>query len=47
MLAGDDLAEVRARDEDAAARCVEDVLAAYEVGDDPPPEQDALLDVVD
>jgi pyrimidine-nucleoside phosphorylase len=47
VLAGDDLAEVHARDEDAAARCVEDVLAAYEVGDDPPPEQGILLDVVD
>jgi len=47
VLAGDDLAEVHARDEEAAARCVEHVLAAYEVGDEPPPEQGILLDVVD
>ncbi len=47
MLAGDDLAEVHARDEEAAARCVDEVLAAYELGDEPPPERGILLGVVD
>ena len=36
VLAGDDLAEVHARDDASAERCVEAVLAAYELGDEPP-----------
>ena len=47
VLAGDDLAEVHARDDEAADRCAEEVLAAYEVGDEPPPEQGILLEVVE
>jgi thymidine phosphorylase len=47
VLAGDDLAEVHARDEASADRCAEAVLAAYELGDEPPPERGILLDVVE
>ena len=46
VLAGDDLAEVHARDDTAAERAVEAVLAAYEIGDEAPPEHGILLDVV-
>ena len=46
VLAGDDLAEVHARDEAAADRAAAAVLAAYELGDEPPPERGILLDVV-
>jgi pyrimidine-nucleoside phosphorylase len=46
VLAGDDLAEVHARDEESAAAAVEAVLAAYRVGDDPPPPSGILLDVL-
>jgi len=44
--AGDLLAEVHARDESSGAEAVEAVLAAYELGDEPPREHDILLDVV-
>jgi pyrimidine-nucleoside phosphorylase len=44
--AGDLLAEVHARDESSGAEAVEAVLAAYELGDEPPREDDILLDVV-
>ena len=47
VLAGDDLAEVHARDDAAAERAVAAVLAAYELGDEAPPERGILLDVVD
>jgi pyrimidine-nucleoside phosphorylase len=47
VLAGDDLAEVHARDEAAAERAVAAVLAAYELGDVPPPERGILLEVLD
>ncbi|HKP09683.1 MAG TPA: thymidine phosphorylase, partial [Gaiella sp.] len=47
VLAGDDLAEVHARDDASAHRGVEAVLAAYEVGDEAPPERGILLDVVE
>jgi thymidine phosphorylase len=47
VLAGDDLAEVHARDDDAAERAVADVLLAYEIGDEAQPERGILLDVVD
>jgi thymidine phosphorylase len=47
VLAGDDLAEVHARDDASAEHCVEAVLAAYQVGDEEPPERGILLDVVE
>ena len=43
---GDVLAEVHARDEASGAEAVEAVLAAYELGDEPPREHPILLDVV-
>jgi pyrimidine-nucleoside phosphorylase len=46
VLAGDDLAEVHARDEAAAGRAIVAVLAAYEIGDAGPPERGIVLDVV-
>jgi pyrimidine-nucleoside phosphorylase len=46
VLAGDELAEVHARDEPAAQAAVEAVLAAYEIGDAAPSERGILLDVV-
>ncbi len=46
VLAGDDLAEIHARDEDAADRAAAAVLAAYELGDEAPPERGIVLDVV-
>ena len=47
VLAGDDLAEVHARDEDAARSAAEQVLAAYELGDEAPPERGVLLEVLE
>ena len=44
--AGDVLAEVHARDEASGKEAVEAVLAAYELGDEPPREHGILLDVV-
>ena len=44
--AGQVLADVHARDEDSAARAVETVAAAYEIGDEVPPVHGILLDVV-
>ena len=46
VSAGDVLAEVHARDEASATEAVEAVLAAYELGDEPPREHPILLDVV-
>ena len=46
VLAGDDLAEVHARDDAAADRAASAVLAAYELGDEAPPERGIVLDVV-
>ncbi|MHB1243235.1 MAG: thymidine phosphorylase, partial [Gaiellaceae bacterium] len=46
VAAGDVLAEVHARDEASGAEGVEAVLAAYELGDEPPREHGILLDVV-
>jgi thymidine phosphorylase len=43
---GDVLAEVHARDDESATEGVEAVLAAYEIGDEPPPEHGILLGVV-
>jgi pyrimidine-nucleoside phosphorylase len=47
VLAGDDLAEVHARDEASAERAVAAVLAAYELGSEAPPERGILLDVME
>ena len=44
--AGQVLADVHARDEESAARAVDVVAAAYEVGDEPPPPHGILLDVI-
>jgi pyrimidine-nucleoside phosphorylase len=46
VVAGDVLAEVHAGDEPSGAEGVAAVLAAYELGDEPPREHDILLDVV-
>ncbi len=46
VLAGDDLAEVHARDEDSAAAAVEAVLSAYRIDDEPPAATGILLDVL-
>jgi len=46
VLAGDDLAEIHARDDAAAERAAASVLAAYEIGPEPPPERGILLDVM-
>jgi pyrimidine-nucleoside phosphorylase len=46
VAAGDVLAEVHAPDEAAGTEAVEAVLAAYELGDEPPREHPILLDVV-
>ena len=43
---GQVLADVHARDEESAARAVEAVAAAYEIGDEAPPVKGILLDVV-
>jgi pyrimidine-nucleoside phosphorylase len=44
--AGQVLADVHARDGDSAARAVDAVLAAYVIGDEAPPVQGILLDIV-
>ena len=46
VLAGDDLAEVHARDDEAAERDAAAVLEAYTIGDAAPAERGILLDVV-
>ena len=46
VLAGDDLAEVHARDDASAERAAEAVLAAYELGSEAPPERGIVLDVM-
>ena len=47
VLAGDDLAEIHARDDASAEQAAVAVLAAYELGDEAPPERGILLDVVE
>jgi pyrimidine-nucleoside phosphorylase len=44
--AGEVLAEVHARDETTAAGAVQEVAAAYELGDEPVPERPVLLEVI-
>jgi pyrimidine-nucleoside phosphorylase len=46
LAAGDVLAEVHARDEGAAAEAEAAVLAAYELGEEPPRERRIVLDVI-
>jgi pyrimidine-nucleoside phosphorylase len=43
---GQPLAEVHARDDESAARGVADVLAAYTVSDEPPPERPIVLETI-
>jgi thymidine phosphorylase len=44
--AGQLLADVHARDAESGEEAAEAVLAAYELGDEPPREHPILLDVV-
>ena len=46
VTAGEPLAEIHARDEAAAAEAAAEVLAAYELAAEPPPERGILLDVL-
>ena len=46
VAAGQVLADVHARDEESAARAVDMVAAAYEIGDEHPPPHGILLDVI-
>jgi pyrimidine-nucleoside phosphorylase len=46
VLAGDDVAEVHARDEASAAAAVEAVLSAYVIAEEPPAEHDIVLDIL-
>ena len=46
VAAGQVLADVHARDEESAARAVDAVAAAYEIGDEAPPPHGILLDVI-
>ena len=46
VAAGQVLADVHARDEESAARAVDAVAEAYEIGDEHPPVHGILLDVV-
>jgi pyrimidine-nucleoside phosphorylase len=46
VAAGDVLAEVHARTDATAGEAVADVLAAYRIGDEAPPERPVLLEVV-
>jgi pyrimidine-nucleoside phosphorylase len=43
---GERLAEIHARDEAGAEAAAEEVLAAYELGDEVPPERGVILDVI-
>ncbi len=47
VVVGQVLADVHARDEESAARAVEAVAQAYEIGDEAPPVHGILLDVVE
>ncbi len=44
--AGQVLADVHARDDESAARALESVLGAYEIGDEAPPVHGIVLDVI-
>jgi thymidine phosphorylase len=47
VVRGEPLAQVHARDEATAEQAIAEVLAAYAIGTEPPPERDVLLEVVD
>jgi pyrimidine-nucleoside phosphorylase len=47
IAAGDVLAEIHARDDESAERAVHVVLAAYEIGDEPPRAHGIVLDVIE
>ncbi len=47
VAAGDPLAEVHARDETSATQACEEVRAAYELGDEPPPARPVVLETID
>jgi thymidine phosphorylase len=44
---GEPLAEVHARSDDAADAALREVLGAYRLGPEPPPERPVLLEIVD
>ena len=44
--AGEPLAEIHARDDESAASAADEVLAAYELGDDAPPPRSVILGVM-
>ena len=46
VAAGDVIAEVHARDDEAAARARDEVLAAYEISSEPPPERPIVLETI-
>jgi pyrimidine-nucleoside phosphorylase len=46
IASGDTLAEIHARDEPSAGTAAEEVLAAYQVADEPPRERNVILDVI-
>ena len=46
VATGDKLAEVHARSDDTADRAVAEVMAAYELGAEPPPHRPIVLDVI-
>ena len=47
VAAGQPLAELHARDETSAAQAGEEVLAAYELGDEQPPARSVVLETID
>jgi pyrimidine-nucleoside phosphorylase len=46
VAAGDVIAEVHARGDEAAARAGDEVLAAYEIGSEPPPKRPIVLETI-
>jgi pyrimidine-nucleoside phosphorylase len=46
VSAGEPLADVHARDGDTAEKAKQEVLAAYELGEEPPPPRKVVLDVI-
>ena len=46
VVSGDTVAQIHARDEAAAEAAIEEVLAAYEFGEEAPPERSVILDVI-
>jgi pyrimidine-nucleoside phosphorylase len=46
VASGDTVAEIHARDEAGAEAAIEEVLAAYELGDEVPPEHGVILELI-